>query len=178
MALAESRLEARARRAYEAGRMVWAAKRATAVAALAGLALASCANLWATAGSVLVLAGLVTALLWRGEEFGEGVRPGLVAGLAPFALPVASQATGYFCSATVCLVLPAVCVAGGIVGGAVLGLQGRRPFAHHMGFWISAVTVTAVLGSVGCLVAGLAGVLGLGLGLLLGAAPGLVYRTA
>lgn len=178
MALAESGLEARARRAYERGRLVWGVKRAAWVAAVAGLALLTCANLAVTAGCVFALGALVTALLWRGQEFADGVRPGLVAGLVPFVLPVLSQATGYFCSATVCLVLPTVCVAGGIVGGAVLGLQGRRPFGDHLGFWVSAISVTAVLGSVGCLMAGLAGVLGLALGLLLGAAPVLAYRTA
>lgn len=116
MALAESGLEARARRAYERGRLVWGVKRAAWVAAVAGLALLTCANLAVTAGCVFVLGALVTALLWRGQEFADGVRPGLAAGLVPFALPVLSQATGYFCSATVCLVLPTVCVLGGIVG--------------------------------------------------------------
>lgn len=178
MELTESALEARARRAYEGGRLAWGLKRAVVVAALAGLALPSCSNLAATAGCVVLLAFVVTALLWRGEELAEGVRPGLVAGLVPFVLPVVSQATGYFCSATVCLFLPTVCVAGGVVGGAALGAQGRRPFGDHLGFWISAVSVTAVLGSVGCLMAGLAGIAGLAVGLLLGAAPVLFARTA
>lgn len=124
MALADSGLEARARRVYERGRLVFALKRAVVVAAAAGLALLSCANIAATAGCVFALGALVTVLLWRGQEFADGVRPGLVAGLVPFVLPVVSQATGYFCSATVCLVLPTVCVAGGIVGGAALGVQG------------------------------------------------------
>jgi hypothetical protein len=93
-------------------------------------------------------------------------------------LPLVSQATGYFCSATVCLVLPTVCVAGGVVGGVALGLLGKRPFGDHVGFWVAAVSVTAVLGSVGCLMAGLAGIAGLAVGLLIGAAPVLVARTA
>jgi hypothetical protein len=178
MALSESALEARARRAYEGGRVVWSSKRAVVVAGAMGLALLSCTNLTAASGCVLLLGMLVTTLLWRGQEFGEGVRPGLLAGLVPFVLPVVSKATGYFCSATVCLFLPTVCVVGGIVGGAALGLQARRPFGAHLSFWISAVSVTAVLGSMGCLMAGLAGVAGLALGLFLGAAPVLVARTA
>ena len=178
MGSSESVLEARGRRAYEWGRLRWGSKRAILVAAVAGSALLTCTNLAATSGCVLLLALLVTALLWRGQEFAEGVRPGLVAGLVPFVLPVVSQATGYFCSATVCLFLPTVCVAGGVVGGAALGLQGRRPFGDHLGFWVSAVSVTAVVGSVGCLMAGLAGIAGLAVGLLLGAAPVLVARTA
>lgn len=177
MALSESALETRARRAYEWGRLVWGSKRAAVVATLSGLALLSCTNPAATAGCIVLLALLVTALLWRGQEFAEGVRPGLLAGLVPFVLPVMSEATGYFCSATVCLVLPTVCVAGGVVGGVMLGVQGRRPFRDHLGFWVAAVAVTAVLGSVGCLMAGLAGIAGLAVGLLLGAAPVLVART-
>jgi hypothetical protein len=178
MALGSAALEARARGAYERGRVVFGLKRAAAVAAVAGLALLSCTNVVATAGCVVLLAALVTVLLWRGQEFAEGVGPGLVAGLVPFVLPVASQATGYFCSATVCLVLPTVCVVGGVVGGVALGVLGRRPFGAHLGFWVAAVSVTAVLGSVGCLMAGLAGIAGLAVGLLLGAAPVLVARTA
>jgi hypothetical protein len=178
MAVAESALIVRARRAYEWGRGVWALKRALGVAVLSGLALLTCTNLAATAGCVVLLTALVAGLLWRGQEFAEGVRPGLLAGLVPFVLPVVSQATGYFCSATVCLVLPAVCVAGGVVGGAALGVQGRRPFGSHLAFWISALSVTAVLGSVGCLMAGLAGLAGLAVGLAVGAAPVLVARTA
>jgi hypothetical protein len=178
MAQSDAAFESRARRAYEAGRLASAAKRALVVAAGAAVALLSCADAGATAVSVVPLGVLVTALLWRGQEWADGVRPGLVAGLVPFVLPVLSQATGYFCSATVCVFLPTVCVAGGVVGGAVLGTLRRRPFGAHAGFWVSAVSVTAVLGSAGCLVAGLAGVAGLALGLLLGATPVLVARTA
>jgi hypothetical protein len=178
MARIESALEDEARRAYEWGRATWASKRALVVAALSGLALLTCTNVAATAGCVVLLAVLVGALLWRGQEFAEGVRPGLLAGLVPFLLPLISQATGYLCSETVCLVLPVVCVAGGVVGGAALGVLAKRPFGEHLGFWIAAVSVTAVLGSVGCLMAGLAGIGGLAVGLLVGAAPVLVARTA
>jgi hypothetical protein len=178
MAVSESALETRARRAYEWGRAAWALKRALVVATLSGLALLTCSNKVATAGCLVLLASLVTALLWRGQEFAEGVRPGLLAGLVPFGLPVASQATGYLCSHTVCLVLPTVCVAGGVVGGAALGMLAKRPFGEHIGFWIAAVSVTAAFGSVGCLMAGLAGLGGLAVGLLVGAAPVLVARAA
>ena len=178
MAPIDAALEARARRAYEWGRLAWALKRALLVAALSGLALLTCTNVVPPAGCVVLLALLVAALLWRGQEFAEGVRPGLLAGLVPFVLPLVSQATGYLCSDTVCLVLPTVCVAGGVVGGAALGVLAKRPFGEHVGFWIAAVSVTAVLGSVGCLMAGLAGIGGLAVGLLAGAAPVLVARTA
>jgi hypothetical protein len=178
MAMTESAFEVRARRAYEWGRAFWALKRALVVAGLSGIALLTCTNLVATAGGVLLLASLVMALFWRGQEFAEGVRPGLLAGLVPFVLPVASQATGYLCSDTVCLVLPTVCVAGGVVGGAALGVLAKRPFAEHVGFWIAAVSVTVALGSVGCLMAGLAGLAGLAVGLFVGAAPVLVARAA
>jgi len=72
MALSESALEARARRVYEWGRLAWGLKRSLVVAALSGLALLSCTNPAATSGCVVLLALLVTALLWRGQEFAEG----------------------------------------------------------------------------------------------------------
>ena len=52
--------------------------------------------------AVALLTALVGVLAWRGQDYGRGGRAGLAAGLSPFALPLASNATGLLCSATVC----------------------------------------------------------------------------
>jgi hypothetical protein len=178
MAPSEASLEGRARRAYEWGRAGWAARRGLVVALLAASAFCAGPSLAATASCIAVLTLLVTAFLWRGQEFAVGVRMGLLAGLVPFLLPMVAQAGGGICLPAWCPLLPTACVAGGVIGGVVLGLQGRRPLANPTHFWIAAVLVAAALGSVGCLLAGLAGLAGLATGLLVGAAPVLAARTA
>ena len=178
MEWSEIRLEDRARRAYEGGRFGWALRRGLAVPVVASAALVGCEQVAATVACIGLLALAVVGCLWRGGSYAVGVRPGLLAGMAPFALPVAAHATGHACSATLCLFLPTFCIAGGVVGGVVLGAQGHRLVEGPLGFWISAVVVAALAGSVGCMVAGLAGLTGMALGLVLGAAPVLAVRAA
>ncbi len=178
MSWSEARLEGRARLAYERGRLAWALRRGWFVPMVASLALFGCEQRAATLACIGLLAATVVGLLWRGGAYAHGVGPGLLAGLAPFLLPVAAQATGHACAATLCVFLPTFCIAGGVVGGVVLGAQGHRLPAEQRGFWVSAVVVAALAGSVGCLVAGLAGVTGMALGLALGAAPALALRAA
>jgi hypothetical protein len=56
--------------------------------------------------------------------------------------------------------------------------MGSRPPIDARTFWVAAVTVTLAVGSVGCLLAGAAGLAGLAVGLLVGTVPVLVARTA
>jgi hypothetical protein len=77
-----------------------------------------------------------------------------------------------------CLSVLPICFVGGVVGGLVLGYMGSRPPVDARTFWVGAVTVTLAAGSVGCLLAGAAGLAGLAVGLLLGTVPVLLARTA
>jgi hypothetical protein len=176
--LDDLQLEALARRAYERGRAQLGLTRATLVAPLAALAFLQCttASALPVALAVTVLAGLVGVSTWRGLDYGRGASVGLAAGLAPCALPLLSTATGLFCSATICAVMPAACVAGGFVGGLVLGTRRRGPRQTASRFWMSAIGVTLAAGTVGCLGAGLMGLVGMVAGLAGGAAPVLVLR--
>jgi hypothetical protein len=146
--------------------------------ALAGLALLTCSNLRATLACVGCVTLVAAVLLWRGEEYAHGVRIGVAAGIAPLLLPLLAQSSGHWCTTTLCLFMPGICLASGVVGGLVLGVfsGGMTPPSHR--FWWSAIVVTALIGSVGCLLAGLAGIAGMALGLVAGATPLLVVRTA
>src|SRR5438128_1875150 len=117
MAVPEALLADHARRAYEWGRFRAALPTAGLVIPMATVSMWACGGYAAPAVCGSALALLITASLWRGEEFGRGVRAGLWGGLAPLLLPVAVGASGHTCQGGVCLLMPLVCVGGRVLGG-------------------------------------------------------------
>jgi hypothetical protein len=177
MTVAEATLAVAARRAYERGRLRWALRRAVAATAVSALAMVGCAAPGGPAACAAALGIVVAACLWRGGAWARGARLGFLAGLAPCLLPAAVRAA-HACGGTLCLTLPAVCLAGGVVAGLLLGWLGLRVHGDRR-FWSAAATVAVLAGAIGCLPAGLAGLGGLALGLLGGAAaPVLAAREA
>ena len=174
----ETRLMRRARRAYEVGRLSAAARRSVLLLPVIGLALISCTNLAGTLVGGAGLLALVTFCLWRGQDYRRGVRPGLVAGFVPLILPILAQAGGQPCTSGRCLLLPAVCGLGGLVGGIALGLMAPRPRDGQAIPFVTACLIAGFAGSVGCLLYGLVGLGVMILGLLLGASPVLAVRRA
>jgi hypothetical protein len=170
-----------ARRAYELGRLRRALSRAVAILPAAAIPVAQCATL-GRAAEACVAAGAVVVLvalfLWRGEGYGRGARTGFVAGLAPLLVPTLASSTGVLCSATICGVLPAAAVGGGVVAGLILGGGAPRGDRGGLPFWFAAVAVTCTLGAIGCLHVGLAGLAGMALGVLAGGTPALCWRAA
>jgi hypothetical protein len=163
------RLRQRARRAYEWGRLRGALANAGWVAPMVAVSALTCGHPWTTAGVGLVLALLVTASLWRGGDVGRGVRPGLLAGLAPLLLP--AVACGHTCIGGMCVLLPAVCVVGGTLSGLVVSGFAFRALPPRPLVLSSAFVVAGLVGSLGCLLLGLSGVVGMAAGMALGAAP-------
>jgi hypothetical protein len=172
-------LAARARRAYELGRLRQALRLAPAALFAAGLALACGrpAGLSCALGAALLLA--VVGLSFRGQSAGRGVVPGLLAGVMPLALPLATRTLGFACFGHSCaaLCLPA-CVAGGAAAGALVAWFAARERAGEASFIVAAATVAALAGCLGCTLAGVAGVLGLLAGTVLGGAPVLLAAHA
>jgi hypothetical protein len=163
--------ESRARRAYEFGRLGAGARRAAPLLIPIALALLGCGSpreVLACGGALLIA---VTLFLWRGQDFEAGVGPGVAAGLAPLLLPVLTRGAGHLCSPGVCLLLPAVCALGGLLGGCLLGLLAPPPRVGRMVPFAVACTVAALTGAVGCLLYGLVGLLVMGAGLAAGVAP-------
>jgi hypothetical protein len=172
---------AAARRAYEVGRQRRAVWRALVVAPLATVPRVHSAHTGQAPQAVvatLALLALVTLFAWRGQGYARGIRPGLVAGLPPLLLPWLTSATGILCSATLCGVLPVAAVAGGALSGAFLaaGAGGDGAGRRGVPFWFAATAVTVALGAMGCLHVGLAGLAGLALGIVAGAAPAVSWR--
>lgn len=172
-------LAARARGAYERGRLRWALGRALAAVALGAVALVGCQAPGGPAACAAALGALLTACLWRGGPWARGARLGFLAGLAPCLLPAGVRAA-HACGGTICLTLPSICVGAGIVAGLLLGWLGPRAGAgRDRRFWLAAASAAILAGSIGCLAAGLAGLGGMALGIVAGAAaPVLAARAA
>jgi hypothetical protein len=177
MAAAEDVLLRRARRAYEVGRALLGVRRAFAVLPMAALSLWLCGRPSATCALAGLLAALVIALEWRGQDYGRGARLGLLAGLPALLLPLGAEITGQACGTSLCALYPTLCAVGGVLGGSWLVRRGVRAGVSAHGL-VAASTVAIVAGSLGCLIAGVAGVGGLLVGLVAGAAPTLVWHRA
>ena len=176
MAIAEGELEDRARRTYEAGRLLLGLRQASASLPMAALSLLACGHPGATALDATLLAGFLVLFGWRGEALGRGARLGLWAGVPPLLLPVLMESGGHFCGLSVCLAYPA-CLLGGLAGGAVLAAWGLRSEVEPAGLAAAGV-VAGLAGALGCLLGGLGGLIGLTAGLGLGATPLLARRRA
>jgi hypothetical protein len=156
---------------YELGRARWASHvlLLTLPLALSAWALGRPTPLVLVLGGALCVLALTLAFVH--ERYARAVLAGVLAGLPAFAVPVVVRATGslWLSGAAIDPCLPASFVAGILAGGYVSLRaldEGRR-----ISFWLAAVCVAALTGTLGCSVAGSAGVLGLMAGVLVGTAP-------
>jgi len=177
MANAESALYLRARRAYEAGRARLGLRRAAVAVPLLAVSLVCCGRPSASGTTAALLAAAVAVFEWRGLGLGRGARIGLVAGLPALLVPILVQTAGYACGTSFCALYPGVCGTAGLAGGVLLVIGCRRRGVEPSGL-AAAGLVAALAGSLGCLVAGLPGLVGLALGLAFGSAPALAWRRA
>lgn len=173
----ESRLKLSARRAYERGRLEGALVRGAAAALLATPGFLFCISYTPLAAVCLAGFGLVVAAgRVRGGIFEKGSRAGAAAGILPCLLPAGLRAI----DPELCMMLFSngleICGIGGVAAGIILGLRGR--LSAGLTFWAPALAAFGFAASLGCLPSGAVGFAGLGLGLLIGAAPTLVWRRA
>ena len=171
MAMNEAALQARARRAYEWGRLRWSLRLVPLVALAAGAA-AACgrpAGLCCALGAAV--AGLAVGLSWAGGSGGRAVAPGLIAGVCALALPLAMRTVGHFCESDVCmtLCLPA-CVVGGGLAGVLLALRAVREEQGAL-FAVSGLALAGLMGALGCTLSGAAGVAGMLAGAIIAGGP-------
>ena len=165
------------RKRVERGRVVHGLRTGAAVVPMAALSWIACDNPAATVLGGIALLALVTAAVWCGQEPGRATRLGLMAGTPCLLVPVLVRATGHLCGASVCLFYPAACLGGGVLGGLALGLLARRAGLGPLGLTIAG-TVAWLVGSLGCIMAGVTGIAVLVVGLAFGLAPTLTLRRA
>jgi hypothetical protein len=174
MATNETDLLARARAAYEIGRLRWSFRTAPLILGAAAVALACGRPVALIAALCGVLLPLAVGLSYAGGGAGRAVLPGLLGGAAALAPPVLLHTIGHACVGPACMILgiPA-CVIGGALGGVVIA---RRAAAAGEGlsFVCAAAAVAALTGALGCSIAGAAGVLGMLAGTVAAGAPVLI----
>jgi hypothetical protein len=163
-------LLARARRAYEVGRLRWAGRVAVWVLPFVAVAVAASGHVAVCLSLGAALLALAVTLVWRGQSWGAAVRPGLVAGAIPFALLLTIKCGAmYSCSLEGCMVRCAqFCAVGGFVAGLLLAARARRRDDGVAAFLVAGGSVAALTGLLGCFVGGLAGALWMALGELAG----------
>lgn len=179
MTIEDTTLRRQALRAYDLGRLRHAVRNAVVlVTPLLALSLYGCGAPAATIVLGSSLAALVALFTWRGGAWRRALGPGLLAGLVPFAIPVVAEITGSGCSGGNCRPLEIACVLGGLSGGAFLGWTAPRyPRSWHAPL-AGAAGVAWLTGALGCIVLGTLGLTGVGLAILLAAAPVAVLRRA
>lgn len=172
-------LAARARRAYELGRLGAGLRRAWPVVPMAMLSLAGCGQPGFAAGAAALLVAAVTLLSWRGEAWGRAVVPGLLAGALPLVVPLFVRALGHACAGGSCLpVCLVACGASGAAAGALLGVRAARLARGRGAFLAGGALVATLAGALGCVVAGATGLLGMAAGFLAATTPLLVASAS
>jgi hypothetical protein len=153
-------LAARARRAYEVGRLRWALQIGWVVVALVAVSFVAAGRSRLSAATGVALLATATALRWRGRVWGAAVRAGVGAGMIPFALLLGLKCSaGYFCAFGGCLPhCVRFCGLGGLAAGVLLASHARRRDDDAAAFLIAGSAVAVLTGMLGCFVGGLAGI--------------------
>lgn len=166
----DSRLAARARLAYEIGGIRLGLWTAWPVLPLILFSCHCCGPQVVTLSLALILLVGVVGLVAKSRELGRAVRLGLLAGGLCAALPMAVQLM-QLCSIVGCRPMSQFCIYGGLLSGAILGHRVGRIETHRARFFIVAGGIAALAGAIGCTVAGVAGVLGMALGVICASTP-------
>ena len=160
-------LRARARRAYELGRLAHGGEAAwLALPMLAlGLAVTMRPALSVAAGTLLV--ALAVGLRWYGGAVGRAVMPALIAGLPPLVLPLCMRMGGHCCLGGTCWSFCMIgCIAGGAAAGVMVGLASAAEREGRGAFLLAATAVAGLAGVLGCGVAGTSGMAGMAVAVL------------
>jgi hypothetical protein len=168
--ITEQLLARRGRWLYELGRARWASRTVVLVLALLVVAhlIGRPAGLVLGLGVVLAIAGFALSMLH--DRWARAFRVGVLAGLPAFLLPLLIRSLDLLPRGTG--IDP--CVPASFLSGVAAGwFVSRRALEeeHRLPFWVVAVATTALLGTLGCTVAGGGGVMGMVIGVLAGSAP-------
>lgn len=171
------RMITRARLAYELGGVLLGLRVAWPVLPLSFFSWSCCGAQAIPVGLGILLFVLSVGLVSRGGEVGRAVGPGLLAGSLCAVLPISFKLL-QLCSIAGCRSISQFCIYGGLLAGATLGYQAGRLESGRPVFLGVAGGIAALAGALGCVVAGLAGVVGMALGVLCASTPFLIAARA
>lgn len=167
----ENKARAIARASYERGRLHRGLELALPTLLLAGVALLLHEGSLATASvaAVLVLATVFAG--HHGRGFDRLVGPATLSGLPAFVAPLCISSEAHLCAGDWCLsYCLTACVAGGLVSGLLFAGRLRRVAPGPMAALFGSGLMLLV-GMLGCVVAGVPGVIGLMVGSAVGGVP-------
>ena len=176
--MAPDKLQQRARRAYESGRLWRAAIKASPALLLTAISSWLCHEPGLSLAIGGALFALAASLGWYGRIPAQAASAGLRAGMGAFALPVAAF-HWYF--APDCCTLSAMLIVNGSCGfglGILLSLESTGLRTGRNVFLVFASVVATLCGMLGCILFGPMGLLGMAVGVLLSTAPVAIYRHA
>ncbi|HWL86737.1 MAG TPA: hypothetical protein VNO21_13095 [Polyangiaceae bacterium] len=154
----------RARTIYERARLLKALRTAAFALPLMLISFGCCRTPSVSIAIAGALALLVTVLVRRGGSPARAVVPGYAAGMVPFAIPL--LACPLCASLGIAGVVQlAVTVIGGVASGAIVVYYAAREQEDRTAFVLAGGAVAALAGSLGCVIAGLSGVLAMIVGL-------------
>ena len=171
-------LHHRARRTYELGRLCAALPWALVVLPLVFLTTLPGPRF----GVHLVLIGALAAavlvyLRWRGQDFGHAVPPGILMGLAGYAVPWLAVSCD-LCPLAPSPLLMGLCSAAGATSGLALTAHCLLRECCSRQHMLAAGTTAGLIAAIGCAPAGFGGLAGMTLALVLSGAPALVATRA
>lgn len=171
----QRRLQRRARRAYEWGRLRRSLGGASPLLAVLAIAMAFSHRPASALWFGVAATAAATLMLWYGRAPQRAVLTGMVAGLVPLALALCANHL-HACSGGCSTLCVPACALGGVAAGVAVARVGARRSAG-LGFWLSASALALCVGAMGCSCVGYSGVLGLVAGYGIGLAPGLLQRA-
>lgn len=167
---------ARARRAYEWGRLRHATVSAWPALLLASVSVWLCHETSLSAGIGAILFALLTGLVWYGPTTNHAARAGLRAGAIAFAVPVIVYASHLAPNTlSTMLVVNGGC---GIGVGLLLSVESVPLQAKRNVFLGCASVVATLCGMLGCQLFGPMGLAGMAAGVLLSTTSFVIYRHA
>lgn len=166
---------ARARRAYEWGRLRHAAISAWPALLLASVSVWLCHELAPSAWIGASLFALLTGLIWFGPTSMHAARAGLKTGMWAFAVPIVVFSCHCANTLNALLVVNGGC---GIGVGILLSMESARLQTQRNLFLGCASGVATLCGMLGCLLFGPMGLAGMAAGILLSTTSFAIYRQA
>jgi len=142
-------LERNAQRAYERGRLKWAAMGAMFLLTACVLGLLVAGRSPAFYAVAAVLAAFGGAYAWRGGDAGNALLPGLIAGLVPMVLSASLLDCRVECSGLCMHHCMTVCGIGAAIGGVAAAVLMRQHPRRHRA-WLFAVALIPAVGLLGC----------------------------